>query len=190
MDFNNEGPQRSFDPIPADTILEVNLRIRPGGFGEGGWFKRSKSGDSAALDCELTVIAGEHRGRKIFDLMTLEGTTEGHAQAAEISRRKLRAILESVRGVHPGDSSEAAAKARRLDSWADLDNVRFVVKVGVEAAKNGFAAKNFIKVVVTPEQQAWRQLEQEQRPAAGGNVTQAAKPATTPAAIARPSWAG
>ena len=41
-DFNGADRQSSgFDPIPAGTIVPLTMSIRPGGAGDGGWFKQS-----------------------------------------------------------------------------------------------------------------------------------------------------
>jgi len=106
--------------------------------------------------------------------MTISGTTDNHAQAADISHRKLRAIIESARGIKPTDVSEAAKKARIVD-YADFDGIRFLAQIGVEPAKGDYRAKNFLAQVVTPDQKQWQPVEQ---------VT---KPAPTPAATAKPS---
>jgi hypothetical protein len=142
-DFNNAGPHRSFDPIPEGTVVPVEMTIRRGDAGEGGWLRRSKDGRSEALDCELTVVEGEHAKRKIWTLLTLEGSTPGHAQAGDISRRILRAILESVRGIKPSDKSEEAKKAR-VAEYHEFDGLRFLIRVGVEPARDGYKAKNTI----------------------------------------------
>jgi hypothetical protein len=114
FDFNDAGEQRSVDVIPANTICGVQLTVRPGGAGDDGWLRRSKKdGASEALDCEFTVIDGEYAKRKIWALYTVHGTTPGHAEAAEISRKSLCAMLESARGVRPDDRSETAQKARQ-----------------------------------------------------------------------------
>jgi len=63
FDFNEAGPQRSFDLIP-DTIATLHLTIKPGHAGEAGWLRRSKDGGSEALDCEFTVVDGEFAKRK------------------------------------------------------------------------------------------------------------------------------
>src|SRR5437870_4332538 len=61
MDFNDAtGKQRSLDLIPHGTIATVQIKVRPGTAGEGGWLKRSKDGNSEALDLELTVIGGPY----------------------------------------------------------------------------------------------------------------------------------
>lgn len=94
FDFNDAGEQRSVDVIPANTICGVQLTVRPGGAGDDGWLRRSKKdGASEALDCEFTVIDGEYAKRKIWALYTVHGTTPGHAEAAEISRKSLCAMV-------------------------------------------------------------------------------------------------
>src|SRR4051812_2789195 len=108
MDFNNAPEQREGGTIPDGTVAVVHLTVRPGNSGEGGWLKRSKAGDSEAMDCEFTIVEGPHAKRKFWSLFTVEGTTEGHAKAAEISASRLRGILESAKGIRPDDESEAA----------------------------------------------------------------------------------
>ena len=120
FDFNDAGPQKSFDVIPANTTVSLQMTVRPGGAGDGGWLRRSADGASEGLDCEFVVVDGEFAKRKLWQLFTLHGTTPGHAEAGEISRNTLRAILESARGIKPDDKSEAAAAARKVASWARL----------------------------------------------------------------------
>jgi hypothetical protein len=107
-DFNGAEQQREGGLIADGTVAVVHLTIRPGNAGEGGWLKRSKGGDSQALDCEFTVVDGPFAKRKFWSLFTVEGTTEGHAKAAEISASRLRGILESAKGIRPDDESDAA----------------------------------------------------------------------------------
>jgi hypothetical protein len=120
-DFNGAEAQREGGLITDGTVAVVHLTIRPGNAGEGGWLKRSKGGDSQALDCEFTVVDGPFAKRKFWSLFTVEGTTEGHAKAAEISASRLRGILESAKGIRPDDESEAAKLGRRVTSWGDFD---------------------------------------------------------------------
>jgi hypothetical protein len=175
-DFNDAGEQRSFDVIPSGTIVLLSMTVRPGGAGTGGWLKKSRDGLSEGLDCECTVIEGPYEKRKIWPLFTLGGTTNGHADAAKISRIKLRAILESARGIRPDDKSEQAAKARRTSSFADFDGLRFLAKTGVER-RDGFAAKNTLQEIITPEREQWHAIPQVPLRSA------------TPAKIERPAWA-
>jgi hypothetical protein len=187
-DFNDAGPQRSFDVIPDGTIATVRMKIRPGGAGEGGWLRRSNDGKSEALDCEFVVLDGEFAKskRKFWGLFTVKGETEGHAEAGRISNERLRAILESARGIRPDDKSDAAKKARHITSYGDLDGLIFIVRIGVEPAQNGYKAKNRLDYVITPDQTAWHPVTQDPRPAASPT---AAASTSAPANIERPPWA-
>jgi hypothetical protein len=191
LDFNTAGEQRSFDVIPANTTVTLQLTIRPGNAGDGGWLKRSADGASEGLDCEFTVVSGEYAKRKLWQLYTLRGTTQGHADAGEISRNTLRAILESARGILPSDKSEAAQNARKIAGWQDLDQVRFLARLGVRPPQGTYPAKNTILEVITPDRQVWKQPEQISAKASSGGVAPSAAPAAAPPAnaIARPQWA-
>ncbi len=190
LDFNNAGEQKSFDVIPNNTIATVQLTIRPGGAGEGGWLKRSKDGASEMIDAELVVVDGLHAKRKIFQNYVISGTTPGHAEAAEISRKTFAAMLESARGIKPDDKSDAAQKMRTVSGWQDFDGLRFMVRIGVQPPQNGYDAKNTIREIITPERQAWKKPEQSPRSA---TPAQSAPGGASPApanAIKRPEWAG
>jgi hypothetical protein len=189
-DFNNAGPQRSFDVIPAGTIATLHLTVRPGNAGEGGWLRRSKDGDSEGLDLEFTVVDGPFTKRKFWSLLTLFGTKPNHAIAGEISASRLRAILESARGIRPDDKSDAARKARQTASYADFDGLRFIGRIGIEPAQGNFKAKNTIEEVITPDRKDWRTVEQVAKDATSASP-QPAQPAIAkaPAKIERPQWA-
>jgi hypothetical protein len=197
FDFNDAGEQRSVDVIPAGTICSAQLTVRPGGGGDDGWLKRSKDGASEALDCEFTILDGEYAKRKVWQLYTVRGTTPGHAEAAEISRKALCAMLESARGIRPEDKSEAAQKARQANGWADFDQLRFVARIGVRPPEGAYPAKNTILDVITPNRLTWKQVEQTPadpgKPRASGvSATPTPAPATAgPAkgAVTRPQWA-
>lgn len=161
LDFNSASEQREGGVIPDETIAVVHLTIRPGNAGEGGWEKRSKAGDSQALDCEFTVVEGPFAKRKFWSLFTISGTTEGHAKAAEISGSRIRAILESARGIRPDDESEQAKGARRISSYGDLDGLRFIAKIGVEKGNKEYPKdKNTLAAAITPDRKQWVKVEQ------------------------------
>jgi hypothetical protein len=185
FDFNTAGEQR--DVIPANTIVTLQLKIKPGGAGDNGWLTRAQDGASEGLDCELTVVDDEYAKRKVFTRLTLQGTTDGHAEAAQISRNTLRAIIESARGILPADKSEAAQEKRKLGGWQELDGIRFIAKLGVRPARDGWAAKNTILEVITPERQSWRQVEQVAMSSAASPAASNAQPPAN--AVGRPQWA-
>jgi hypothetical protein len=179
-DYNTAGEQRSFDVIPDGTIAVVEMTIRPGNAGEGGLLKRSQNGKCEGLDAEFIVVEGEHYKRKFWSFMVVAGTEDGHAQAADITARKLRAILESACGIRPTDVSEAAKKVR-VAEYSDFDGIRFMAKLGVEPARGEYKAKNILGEVITPDRKEWHAITQEAKaaktPESAGNVTPIAKPA-------------
>lgn len=189
IDFNTAQEQRTGELIPDGAIVTVHMTVRPGNAGEGGWLKRSKTGDSQALDCEFTVVDGPHAKRKFWSLMTVEGTTEGHMKASDISASRLRAILESVHGVRPDDESPAAKQKRAVTSWGDFDGLRFVAKVGIEKGKDGYKDKNSLAAVITPDRKDYLKVEQVAKQTALPNVASGAIAAQQGAKVGKPSWA-
>ena len=187
MDFNTAPEQREGGLIADGTVAAVHLTIRPGNSGEGGWLKRSSKGDSQALDCEFTVVEGPFAKRKFWSLFTVEGTTEGHAKAAEISASRLRGILESAKGIRPDDESDAAKAARRVASWGDFDGLRFVAKIGIEKGKDGYKDKNTLDAAITPDRKAWVKVEQVAKTAS--TVSPAVAAAASAPAAGKPAWA-
>jgi hypothetical protein len=192
MDFNNAEAQREIGGLIDDgTIAVVHLTVKPGMAGEGGWLKRSKVGDSQALDCEFTVVDGNFAKRKFWSLFTVEGETEGQKKAAEISASRLRAILESSRGINPTDESDTAKAARRVSAWGDFDGIRFIAKIGVEHAKkdSGYKDKNTLVAAITPDRRDWHKVEQVTKQAASPSIAPAAHIAAAATTSGKPSWA-
>lgn len=191
FDFNNAQEQREGGLIADGTVAVVHMTVRPGNAGEGGWLKRSKNGDSQAMDCEFTVVEGPFAKRKFWSLFTVEGTTEGHAKAAEISASRLRGILESAKGIRPDDESDAAKAARRVNSWGDFDGMRFVAKIGIEKAKegSGYKDKNTLDAAVTPDRKAWVKVEQVAKQQSMAPIGVVAQQATAAPVAGKPSWA-
>lgn len=192
MDFNQaEKHKPPQNLIPKNTIVPVHMTIRPGGAGPGGWLKRNKDGTCMMLDCEFTVTDGDYARRKFWTMLVVEGETEGQQKASDITRSMIRAMLESARGVKPDDESETAVTARRIDGFADLDNLRFLAVVGVRK-QEGYDDKNSLAAIVTPDRKDWRKLEQVAKQASLP-VTKSAGQAGTQAPVAantkKPSWA-
>jgi hypothetical protein len=183
VDYNEAGAQRSFEVIPDGTIVTVQMNIRYGDVGPDGILKRSANSQCEGLDAEFIVVDGEYAKRKFWSFMVLSGTTDGHEQAADITKRRLRAILESALGIKPEDVSEKAKTARNAE-YADFDGMRFLCKLGIEPARDGYKAKNIIAEVITPDRKEWHAVEQQPegpKPKKGG--------ATAPTPITKPAWA-
>jgi hypothetical protein len=183
--LNDAGEQR--DIIPVNTVVTLEMSIKGGGAGDG-WLTIAKSGNSEHLNCQFKVIDGPYADSKFWSCLTLKGTTPGHEEAGQISRRTLKAILESARGIKPNDMSDEAKKVRDIASWGEFDGIRFMAIVGVEPPKDGRAARNTLMKVITPEQANWIQVDQVK--VISGNGSGTAAPPTPPVgAITRPDWA-
>jgi len=180
LDFNTAPTQRNIDPIPHGTIAPLQVTVRPGGYGDDGAFlKLSKDGRSQGLDLEFTVIDGEFAKRKFWVLFTLNGDTDGHQAAAKISGTKIRAMIESARGIKPDDMSPQAAEARRVKAYGDLDGLRFIGKIGLDRGRDGYEPKNSLIAAITPDNKSWLPVAQISTPAA----------AAKPASFSKPAWA-
>src|SRR5262245_21359213 len=103
FDYSNAPPPRNIELIPDGTVATINTHLRPRGAGEGGLLKRSRDGGCEMLDVEFTVVDGLYKGRKFWEYFLVNGTTDGHAQAVEISNGRLKAILDSALGLKPDD---------------------------------------------------------------------------------------
>jgi hypothetical protein len=194
-DYTDAPPPRD-DLIPHNTVAPLVLHIRPGGVGEEGMLKRSQKGDCEMLDCEFTVGNGPYKGRKFWTNWVLDGTTSGHAKAADINRGTLKAILDSALGLKPDDASPQARAARTV-SLKQFEGMSFIGRIGIEKGRpkndgsgEKWPDKNILAVVITPDMKEWHPVEQPP-PFDGRNSGGAAPAAPSGSAppIARPVWA-
>jgi len=192
FNYSDAPEQRSDELIPAGTVATLQLHIRPGHVGEGGLLTRSKDGTCEMLDCEFVVVDGPHIRRKLWERYVLSGTTAGQETAVNISRGKLRAILESARGIKPDDMSEQARNARTAN-LSDFDGLQFMARIGIERGKpkndgtgESYSDRNVIATIITPDKKNWHAIEQappfSAGPNGGGTVP-------APATIQPPAWA-
>ena len=189
-DYSDAPPQREL--IPANTVATCCLHIQGGGAGEGGMLKLSRDGHCAMLSLEITLLDGEFAKRKLWENWIVEGVD--HAKAIEISRSRIKAVLDSALGLDPKDVSPQA-RAARTKSYKELEGLNFLGKIGIEkgAPKNdgsgeNWPDKNVLAAVITPDKRDWHPVEQPPPFNGGGGGAQAA-PAETAAPIARPGWA-
>src|SRR5215475_9413354 len=105
LNLGNANRNQGLEVIAAGTLVTLVMKIRAGTIGVEGLCKRSSKGDSEGVDIEYTVKGGEFDGRKLYAFQILDGTTAGHARAAEITRAQLRAIYEAVNAIDPKDES-------------------------------------------------------------------------------------
>lgn len=155
MNFNNAEPQNSFDPIPANTIAKARLMIKPGNDPTDLFITRSKGGDTAYLNCEWIILEGKYAKRKIFDKIGLEGSDKW----MNMGKTRIRAILESAKGINPKDMSEIAVAARKINSFDELNNLDVVIKIGVERDKSGmYPDKNRVIAIITPDHYSYAEF--------------------------------
>jgi hypothetical protein len=199
-DYSNAPPPRDdLAPIPVGTVATVSLHIDPGNAGEGNLLTRSRDGGCEMLAVAFTVVDGPHKGRKFWERMILAGTTDGHAQAADISRGKLKAILDSTLGLKPDDMSDAAHTARTVDLKA-FEGATFAAKIGIEKGglkDNGsgerWPDKNVLATIITPGMKEWAPIGQpppfQGSPSTAGNSGDTSSGGTASLPIERPDWA-
>jgi hypothetical protein len=199
FDFNDaEGQRSGFSGslIPEGTIAIVTASLRPGGGGTEGILRNSDSGASM-LDFEFTIQGGEFDRRKILNLYVVDGVTEGHEKAKNISKSALRAMLEAARNIDPSDTSPAAIEARKIAGYADLNGLTFPIEIGEEkgnlkdktAGPNSerWPDKNIIRSIITPDREEYASAGVSAPAKAAVKVataTGAAKPSA-----GKPSWA-
>src|SRR5262249_4671896 len=131
------------------------------------------------LDLELTVVGGEHSGRKVRDLITVgfddsesndpdimpvdPDQAERYRTAVRIGRSKLRAILESAHAINPNDHSDQANEKRRIKSWLDFDGLEFWAWLDIRKGTDGYRDRNEITFVITPNSPEWPPQAAKQR---------------------------
>lgn len=113
-------PQKAYDLLPPGRYKCVI---------SGSEEKQTKKGDGSYLRLTLTVVDGDHEGRKLFDNLNLNNPND---QAAGIARAALSAICRAV-GVKTPQSS------------SDLHDIPLIAVVKVEPAKGEYEAQNQVK---------------------------------------------
>lgn len=194
FDFSKDKPNIS-EPIPAGTKVLVRMNYTAGGADfentpvaeRRGQLTKSKEGDAKYLKAEFTVLRGPYKGRKFWENMTFEGgkvNEKGESIAASITRGNVRSILDAASGLSSKDETPAACAKRVLpNGFGDLQGRTFAVKIGVEAAKGNFGAKNKLGTILTIDHKDYPKDEAELDTM--GTATNA--PAKLPT-LAAPAW--
>jgi hypothetical protein len=111
FDANEVEPSVGFDPIPAGNYEVVLV---------GSEMKDTKTGDGQYLQLEFEVIAGEYKGRKLWDRLTLQ---HSNSLTVKIARGKLSSLCRACGVMQPKDSCE-------------LHNLPITAKVRVKRRKD------------------------------------------------------
>lgn len=148
IDFNNAAEQTNFELIPANTIAKTRLVLKAGNDPADPAITHSKNGDTSYLNCEFIILEGPYVRRKIFDKIGLSGNDTW----INMGKARIRAILESAKGINPKDMSESAIRGRQINSFEELNNLDVVIKIGIERDKNGqYQDKNRVTSIITPD---------------------------------------
>lgn len=181
FDFNTAEVSEGFgDLLPDGLICLVEGRLRRQGATapqfnspeDAEVFKLSKDGLSYMADWEFTVRNGRFANRKVWQLMTVQTQKEddGSKKAVNIAMSTLRSMVESATGTHPKDETEAARQKRYIpyftaleyfNNHGDSSGILFVAKIGIDKGKDGYADKNKISQVITPDRKEWAVVMQE-----------------------------
>lgn len=144
--LNDAEPQKTFEVIPDGTFVKLLLQIKPGGYtlpggevADAKLFRQPKSADAAVtMEIELTVMEGTYIHRKWTEYWTVAGGAldeKGHSKGWNITKTRLRAAIESNQGLRSDDASPQAVAARQINNFAELNNVWFYAKVGIDPAE-------------------------------------------------------
>ena len=148
MNFNDAETQNCFELIPANTIAKARLVIKSGNDSQDPLITHSKSGDTSYLNCEFVILEGTYAKRKIFDKIGLAGSDVW----VNMGKARIRAILESAKGINPKDMSEVAISTRKINSFDELNGLDCVIKIGIERDKQGqYQDRNRVISIITPE---------------------------------------
>jgi hypothetical protein len=164
IDLNDTESQRSRSLVPPG-VYQLKAAVILGGSGNDGVLKLAKNGRSLMLQLECTVTEGEHKGRKVWDYITVALDETEPASEAEkldklrtsvrIGRNKVRAIVDSAYGLDPNDTSEMAQAKRRLQSYDDLNELVFWAQLEERPGGNGYGPSNKIDFVIVPGDPAY-----------------------------------
>jgi hypothetical protein len=165
-DFSDVEPQKSSDLIPDGTYAKVTMTLRPGGVDgqteiDRGLLKASTApgSDVLSLDGEFTVTEGRLARRKFWQTFTVSGgkvDEKGASIGWNITKRTMRAMIDSALGLDPVDNSEDAKAKRRLRGLADRDGINFVAKIAVEPSTDSrYPDKNKLDRPVLPNEKEW-----------------------------------
>ena len=199
LNLSTANKSQGLEVIPGGTLVTLAMKLRAGTVGVEGLCKRSSKGDSEGVDLEYTVKGGDYDGRKLYAFQLLNGTTAGHAKAAEITRALLRAIFEAINAIDPRDESPETDARRNAVTLASLNGATFLVTLEVEVGGlrpdgNGrYRDKNVIGKILRVGDKGYRRLDQPppmpiERLAPPATMAGGSGGTPAPTPIERPHW--
>ena len=181
--YSDKGPQ-DFELIPDGTIVRAFIKLEGGDtelpqFGGGKYFKSSQS-VAKWMPTEMTIVGGPYDKRKVWQNIFVDGAKldeNGFSVAKRIGLETIKKMVDSHFGISmKDDSPESAQKRGSVNGVHMLNGMQICLKVGIEKGTNGYADKNKIKTVLTPDSKEF----------IAGDAT-ASAPAVTPTPHAVPA---
>ena len=208
LDLNNvppiEGGSGDFELIPDGTIVSAIIKLEGGDteipeYGAGKYFKQSQTTSAKWLPIELTIMGGNFDKRKVWQNIFVDGDAKdenGMSKARKIGLNTIKQMVDSGFGISPKDESEdAIAKRASIQGIHMINGMIICCTLGIEKGSNGYADRNKIKTVLTPDSPNYIQSTGLAAPVAQAPVAQAPvaqspapQPTTATAGVA-PSWA-
>ena len=111
------------------------MKIRAGNVGLESLCKRSSKGDAKASTPNTPSRAAITTAASSYAFQLLDGTTAGHAQAAEITRALLRAIFEAVNAHRSERQLAARPTPRNMPTLARFNGATFLATLEVERGR-------------------------------------------------------
>ena len=208
LDLNNvppmEGGSGDFELIPDGTVVSAIIKLEGGDteipeYGAGTYFKQSQTTSAKWLPIELTIMGGNFDKRKVWQNIFVDGDAKdenGMSKARKIGLNTIKQMVDSGFGISPKDESEdAIAKRASIQGIHMINGMIICCTLGIEKGSNGYADRNKIKTVLTPDSPNYIQSTGQAAPVAQAPVAQAPvaqspapQPTTATAGVA-PSWA-
>ena len=208
LDLNNvppmEGGSGDFELIPDGTVVSAIIKLEAGDteipeYGAGTYFKQSQTTSAKWLPIELTIMGGNFDKRKVWQNIFVDGDAKdenGMSKARKIGLNTIKQMVDSGFGISPKDESEdAIAKRASIQGIHMINGMIICCTLGIEKGSNGYADRNKIKTVLTPDSPNYIQSTGQAAPVAQAPVAQAPvaqspapQPTTATAGVA-PSWA-
>ncbi len=152
-----------FEIIPPGAIVKLFIDVKPPNREYQDpympYIHLSRNSDVQYALFELTVMEGEYTGKKLWERMTMEGgkvNEKGESIAVNIAKAKLRAIIESSKGIKPSDDSPQAKMQRAVKDISDFSNLVFGGEIGINEYDG--KTKNVLKKIITPDKPQYAEL--------------------------------
>jgi hypothetical protein len=163
IDLNNiPAEDRS---LASPGVYQLQINVVRGEAGEDGTLTLAKNGRSLMLRLLYTIEGGHYAGHKIWDYITVAFNEKddpnlppveadklnNYRTSVRLGLIKLLAIVDSAHGLLPNDHSAAAQAKRKLDSYDEIDGLKFWAQLEERPGRGGYGPSNIIDYVITAD---------------------------------------